>query len=139
MLDVIEQLFARTYLRAPKRIVLDASDVTGPQWIFDDVPDHVRGRLVVAQSVLVSVPLPQGQLRCLLEVETRVLLCAFDEGLQVRVFAQSLDEKMRVFAHEAVRRKRKARFVESTHDLRPDDLDVSLAREVFVPLERAER
>src|ERR1051325_11418349 len=80
----INESFHRPLERPAEWVVFDSAHQTGAHRILQNVASDDDGLFVVADDMVVSVPLPQPRAEILRIIETRVLLGALDEVSRIR-------------------------------------------------------
>ena len=107
-------------------------------WIRDDIANRERDLVIIPHHALEAITLPELLLIALFEEEARVLFRRFDECLTVRAVAKTVNEKMDMVRHEAVRRNFKVTLTCGSQKLHPDKIHRFRIGEQWSPLIGAE-
>jgi hypothetical protein len=113
-------------------------DETCAYWIRDDIANRERYLVIIPHHALEAITLPELLLVALFEAESRVLFRRFDECLAIRAVAKTVDEKVDVVRHEAVRRYFEVTLTCGSQKLRFDKIHRLRIGEQWSPLIGAE-
>src|SRR5687767_12468548 len=126
----LHQLAERTCLRTRVRVILDACDETGLDWILDDVRNRCSNFAIFDQHAIEPLAKPQLPLKCCLEIKAGILLRLAYEHFCVSVSRSALDQLMNMIRHKAVRNIHHLCLTRSAKKLLPHQINsIALSEE----------